>query len=68
MTFFEFLRIVLINMVKTLTMSATMATLGLLEIKLLWNKVYDVIIAVYDITKKVFLHDFNYIVIVVKVW
>ena len=65
MTFFEFLRIVLISMVKTLTMSVTMATLGLLEIKVLWNKVYDVIIPVYDITNKVFLHDFNYIVIVV---
>ena len=65
MTFFEFLRIVLISMVKTLTMSVTMATLGLLEIKVLWNKVYDVIIPVYDITNKVFLRDFNYIVIVV---
>ena len=64
MTFFEFLRIVLINMVKTLTMSVTMATLGLLEIKVLWNKVYDVIIPVYDITNKVFLRDFNNIVIV----
>ena len=65
MTFFEFLRIVLISMVKTLKMSVTMATLGLLEIKVLWNKVYDVIIPVYDITNKVFLRDFNYIVIVV---
>ena len=65
MTFLKFLRIVLINMVKILTMPATMATLGLLEIKVLWNKVYDVTIPVYDITNKVFSRDFNYIVIVV---
>ena len=65
MTFLKFLRIVLINMVKILTMQATMATLGLLEIKVLWNKVYDVTIPVYDITNKVFSRDFNYIVIVV---
>ena len=52
-------------MVKILTISATMATLGLLEIKVLWNKVYDVTIPVYDITNKVFSRDFNYIVIVV---
>ena len=52
-------------MVKILTMPAAMATLGLLEIKVLWNKVYDVTIPVYDITNKVFSRDFNYIVIVV---
>ena len=41
--FFECLRIVLINMVKILMISAKMATPGLLKIEIFWNKVYDVI-------------------------
>ena len=36
-------------MVKIL-MSTIMATLGLLEIKLFWNKSYDVITSVHDLT------------------
>ena len=35
-----------------LMMSGKMATLGLLKIKVFLNKVYDVIISVYDVTKK----------------
>ena len=40
-------------MVKILMMSAIMATLGLLEIKLFWNKSYDVITSVHELTNKI---------------
>ena len=46
-------------------MSAKIATVGLLKIKLFWNKGYDVIICVYDIINKILLSDSNYIVDVV---
>ena len=46
-------------------MSAKIATLGLLKIKLFWNKGYDVIICVYGIINKILLRDSNYIVDVV---
>ena len=52
------------NMV-TILMSANMATLGLLKIKVFWNKAYDVIIFVHDVTNKMLSHDSNYIVDVV---
>ena len=52
-------------MVKTLMMSAKMATLGLLKIKVFRNKSYYVIYSVYDVTNKIFSHDSNYIVDVV---
>ena len=40
--FFEFWRVVLINLVAILMTSAKFATLGLLRIRLFWNKGYDV--------------------------
>ena len=43
-------------------MSAKMATPGLLKITLFWNKDYDVIIPVDDVTKKILSRDSNYIV------
>ena len=43
-TFFEFLKIVLTNMVTILMMSAKMPTLGLLKTRVFWNKSNDVII------------------------
>ena len=46
-------------------MSAKMATLGLLKIKVFWNKGYDVIIFVHDVTNKILSRDSNYIVDVV---
>ena len=46
-------------------MSAKMATLGLLKIKVFWNKGYDVIISVHDVTNKILSRDSNYIVDVV---
>ena len=49
-------------MVKILIMSAKMATLGFHEIRVFGNKVYDVIIHVYDVTYKISSLDSNYIV------
>ena len=43
-------------------MSAKMATPDLLKITVSWNKSYDVIIPVYDVTKKILSRDSNYIV------
>ena len=41
--------------------SIKMATLGLLEIKVYWNKVYDVIIHAHDVTNQILSSDSNYI-------
>ena len=46
-------------------MSAKMATPGLLKITVFWNKSYDVIISVDDVTNKILSRDSNYIVDVV---
>ena len=46
-------------------MSAKMATLAFLKIKLLWNKGYGVIISVHDVSNKILSRDSNYIVDVV---
>ena len=43
-------------------MSAKLATLGLLKIKIFWNKGYEVIISVHDITNKILLRGSNYLV------
>ena len=43
-------------------MSAKMATPGLLKITIFWNKGYDVIIPVNDVTNKVLSRDSNDIV------
>ena len=48
-------------------MSAKLATLGLLKIKVFWNKSYDAIIFVYDVTNNILSRDSNYIVAVV-IW
>ena len=46
-------------------MSAKMATLGFLEIKIFSNKGYDVIISAEDVINKIFSNDSNYVVDVV---
>ena len=46
-------------------MSAKMAMLVLLKIKLFWNKGYDFIISVPDVTSKILSRDSNYIAEVV---
>ena len=52
-------------MVKIFMILAKMATLGLLKIKVFWNKGYGPIIYVYDVTNKFLSRDSNYIVDVV---
>ena len=52
-------------MTTILMMPAEMADLGLLKIKLFWNKGYDVTIFVYDVTNKILLRKSNYIVNIV---
>ena len=52
-------------MVTILMMPAKMATPGLLKIRVFWNKGYDVIIFVYDVTNKILSRDSNYIIDVV---
>ena len=46
-------------------MSAKIVTLGLLKIKVFWNKCYEVIISFYDVTNKILSRDSNYLVHVV---
>ena len=48
-------------------MSAKLAALGLLKMKLFSNKGYDVIISVHNVTHKILSRDSNYIVDVV-IW
>ena len=43
-------------------MSPKMAPPGLLKITVVWNKGYDVIIPVKDVTSKILSRDSNYIV------
>ena len=46
-------------------MSTNMATPGLIKIKVFWNKGYNVIISVHDVTNKIISRDSSYIVDVV---
>ena len=43
-------------------MSAKLATIGLLKIKVSWNNAYDVIISAHDVTNKILSPDSKYIV------
>ena len=43
-------------------LTVLLATLGLLKMKVFWNKGYDVIISVYDVSNKNLSGDSNYIV------
>ena len=43
-------------------MSAEMATPGLLKVTVFWNKGYDIIIPLDDVTNKILSRDSNYIV------
>ena len=52
-------------MVAILMMSAKLATLGPLKIKTFWNKGYDLIIYVYEVTNQILSRDSNCIVDVV---
>ena len=63
--FFNSLNIVLIKMVPTLMMSANIATLGVLKMKVFLSKNYDVIIFVNSVSSKILSCDSNYILDVV---
>ena len=63
--FFWVFKVVLINMIAILMMSAKLVTLYFLKIKIFWNKEYDDIISVHDVTKIFLSRDSNYIVDVV---
>ena len=45
-----------------LMMPAKLGTLGLLQIKVFWNKGYDVAISVHDVTNRILSRVSNYIV------
>ena len=62
LTFFESLKIFLINMLTFLMTSAKLATPGLLKIKVFRIKGYDVVIPDYNVTNKILSRDSNYIV------
>ena len=49
-------------MFELLMISAKLATLSLVKIKIFWNKGYDMITLVCDVTNKILSHDSNYIV------
>ena len=55
LTFFETVRVVLINVVEILMMPAKLATLGLLKIEVFGNKGYDVINYVHDVRNKIII-------------
>ena len=61
-TFFESLKILLIKIVMILKMSAKLAALGLLRIRLFRNERYDVIIYDHDVNSKILSRESNYIV------
>ena len=63
--FFESSKIVLINMVKFLMISAKLATLCLPKLKVFCNKGHDVITSVCNVTNKILPRGSNYIVDVV---
>ena len=52
-------------MAAILMMSAKLATLDLLKIKVFWNKGYDVMTSFHDVTNKILSRDWNYIADVV---
>ena len=58
---FESLKVVLTNVVVIL-MILKLATLSLLKIEVFWNKGYDAIISVHDVTNEILPSDLNYIV------
>ena len=56
-TKFLLFKVVLINMVAILMMSAELAALGLRKLKLFWNNGYDIKTFVHDVNNIVLLRD-----------
>ena len=48
-------------------MSGKMTTLSLRKIKVFWNKDYDVVTSIHDVTNKILSRESNYIVDLTKV-
>ena len=65
LTFSKFSKVALTNMVAILMISAKLATLGLLKLKVFRNKGNDIIISAHDVTNKILSRDSNYIVVMV---
>ena len=61
----EVFKVFLIKIVAILTMSAKLATLDLLKIKVFWRNGYEVIIYILDVTNEILSRDSNYIVDIV---
>ena len=59
---FESLKVVLINMIAVLMVSARLATSGLLKVKIFWNEGHDVIFPAHEDINKILSFDSNYIV------
>ena len=59
------LKIVLVNMVAVLMMSAKLTNLGLLKIKVFSNKPYDLIVFVHDVINQILSCESNYLADVV---
>ena len=56
---------ILVNVVEFFMMSAKLATLDLLKIKIFINKAYNVITSAHNVTNKILSRDSNYLVDVV---
>ena len=59
---FKSLKVILIDIAAILMISAKMATLGLLKIKVFGNKGYEVMICVHDVTNNILSRYSNYII------
>ena len=59
LTFFESLRVALINTLVILMMSTKLIILDLLKVKVFWNKAFDVIFSVHEVTNKSLSRDSN---------
>ena len=68
LTFLKPLKVVLINMIKFLMMSVKLASPCPLNIKILWNKGYGIIISVRDVTNKTWSNFVEVWYEVIKVW
>ena len=66
MIFFEFSKVVIINMIAILIILAKLATPGLLKIKTFFNKGYHVKISVHGVTNKTLSTNSNNIVDVLR--
>ena len=60
------LKVVLIRMVALLIIPAKLASLGLLKIKVFWNRHYDLIISIHDVNSKILSRNSNDIADAIK--